>query len=241
MKVNFIGTGTMKCTTRCNTSILVDDILFDIGMGTVKQIERLKIYTKSINYLVISHFHSDHFLDIPNLLIGRRARNETENKLVIIGPIGVREKMVGLMNFIHGDGNEHKYDNIEGKYNVEIVELANEEQYKAEKFKITALTLNHGKCIPANGYILEKENKTLSYASDTSFCDNYYKMCDKSDYMFSEVTGLSTTDSHIGLEDYKELYKEYPNCKFYAVHRADYNTEGINGVEFPNDGDILEI
>ena len=38
----------MGCTTRCNTSILVDDILFDVGMGTVKQIERLKIYTKSI-------------------------------------------------------------------------------------------------------------------------------------------------------------------------------------------------
>ena len=75
MKVTFIGTGTMGCTTRCNTSVLVDDILFDIGMGTVKQIERLKIYTKSINYLVISHFHADHFLDIPNLLIGRGIRN----------------------------------------------------------------------------------------------------------------------------------------------------------------------
>lgn len=27
MRVNFIGTGTMGCTTRCNTSILVDDKL----------------------------------------------------------------------------------------------------------------------------------------------------------------------------------------------------------------------
>ena len=49
MKISFIGTGTMGSITRCNTSILVDDILFDIGMGTVKQIERLKIYTKSIH------------------------------------------------------------------------------------------------------------------------------------------------------------------------------------------------
>ena len=51
MKIHFIGTGTMASTTRCNTSVLVDDILFDIGMGTVKQIERLKIYTKNINFL----------------------------------------------------------------------------------------------------------------------------------------------------------------------------------------------
>lgn len=67
MKVTFIGTGTMGGTTRCNTSVLVDDILFDIGMGTVKQIERLKIYVKSIRYVVISHFYADHLLDVPNM------------------------------------------------------------------------------------------------------------------------------------------------------------------------------
>lgn len=49
MRITFIGTGTMSSIERANTSVLVDDILFDLGMGTVKQIERLKIYTKSIN------------------------------------------------------------------------------------------------------------------------------------------------------------------------------------------------
>ena len=241
MKITFIGTGTMGCTTRCNTSVLIDDILFDIGMGTVKQIERLRIYTKQINYLVISHFHADHFLDIPNLLIGRKIRKETENKLIIIGPKGIRRKTVELMNFTHADGNEHKYDNIEEKYNIEFIELLNEQTYCTEKFKITALSLKHGECTPVNGYILEKEQKVLSYACDTGFCDNYYKMCEKSNYMYSDVTGLKTTDMHMGLEDYKELYIKYPNCTFYAIHRADYNTNGVDSVEFPNDGDILEI
>lgn len=241
MKVTFIGTGTMGCQTRCNTSILVDNILFDIGMGTVKQIERLKIYTKSINYIVISHFHADHFLDIPNLLFGRRCRNETENKLIIIGPVGIREKTIKLLTFTHSDGNEHKYDNIEEKYNIEFIELSNEEQYIADEFKITALELKHGKCVPMNGYILEKDGKILSYACDTTICENYYKMCSLSNYMFSDVTGLKTTEQHMGLEDYKELYKEYPDCRFYALHRADYNVEGISNVEFPNDADTINI
>lgn len=241
MKVTFIGTGTMGCITRCNTSVLIDDILFDIGMGTVKQIERLKIYTKSINYLVITHFHADHFLDMPNLLMGRGIRKETENKLLIIGPAGTREKTIELFKFTHSDGNEHKYDNIEEKYNVEFVELKNEEQYETEQFKITALRLKHGGCVPVNGYILEKDNKILSYATDTSLCDNYNKMCSKSNYIFSDVNGLKTTDNHMGLEDCKEICKKYPNCKFYAIHRADYNAETINNMKFPNDGDTLEI
>ena len=242
MKITFIGTGTMGCVTRCNTSILVDDILFDIGMGTVKQIERLKVYTKSVKYLVITHFHADHFLDISNLLFGRRIRKESESyKLTIIGPIGLRKKVIDLMNFTHSDGNEHKYDNIEEKYNIEFIELNNEQQYSTDIFKITALSLKHGGCSPINGYILEKDNKVISYACDTTFCDNYYKMCNISNYMFSDITGLKTTDMHIGLEDYKQLYTEYPNCIFYAIHRSDYDTSETSSVKFPYDGDILKI
>lgn len=241
MKITFIGTGTMASTTRCNTSILVDDILFDIGMGTVKQIERLKIYTKTINYIVISHFHADHFLDIPNFLFGRIIRKEVEKKLTIIGPIGIKRKTIELMNFTHSDGDEHRYDNLEEKYNIEFIELDNKEFYCINEFKITALTLYHGECSPINGYVLEKENKKLSYACDTSFCDNFYNMCSVSNFIFSDVTGLKTTEMHIGLEDYKELYKKYPNCKFYAIHRGEYCVNGIDTVEFPNDGEIQEI
>lgn len=241
MKIIFVGTGTMGCITRCNTSVLIDNILFDIGMGTVKQLERLKIYTKKLEYLVITHFHADHFLDIPNLLIGRGIRKETENKLVIIGPKGVREKTVKLMQFTHSDGNPQKYDKIEEKYNIEFVELENKEEYITEDFKIQALELQHGACKPVNGYILEKDGIKLAYACDTGFCENYYKMCEECDYMLSDVTGLKSTDTHIGLEEYKGLYKKYENCKFYAIHRADYDIEGISNIKFPMDGEIEEI
>ena len=241
MNITFVGTGTMGSIKRCNTSILVDDILFDIGMGTVKQIERLKIYTKNIKYIAISHFHADHFLDIPNLLIGREIRKELSQKLTFIGPKGLRKKVIELMNFTHGDGNEHKYDEIESKYNIEFVELENNKKFNTDTFNITAFSLKHGLCIPINGYMLEKEGKIISYACDTSFCDNYYKMCEISHFMFSDVTGLQTNNSHIGFEDYKELYKKYPNCKFYAVHRGDYEINNANEVKIPNDGDSITI
>lgn len=241
MRLTFIGTGTMGSTTRCNTSILIDDILFDAGSGTVKQIERLNIYTKAINYVVISHFHADHFLDIPNFLIGRKVRNELENKITFIGPVGLKKKTMELMNFTHGDGDEHRYDNMEEKYNLEFVELQNEEAYCADNFKITAYSLNHGRCKIVNGYLLEKENNSISYACDTSICENFYKMCKKSDYMISDVSGLKTSQMHMGLEDYIKLHEQYRNCKFFAVHRGDYDTSGIDTVNFPNDGENIEI
>ena len=134
-----------------------------------------------------------------------------------------------------------KYDRIEEKYNLEFVELENKEEYITEDFKIQALELQHGACKPVNGYILEKDGIKLAYACDTGFCENYYKMCEECDYMLSDVTGLKSTDKHIGLEEYKELYKKYENCKFYAIHRADYDIKGISNIKFPMDGEIEEI
>ena len=36
-------------------------------------------------------------------------------------------------------------------------------------------------------------------------------------------------------------YKKYPEVKFYAIHRTDYSTEGMEGIEFPVDGDKIII
>lgn len=240
MKVTFIGTGTMSSTTRCNTSILVDDILFDIGMGTIKQIERLKIYAKSIKYVCISHYHSDHFFDIPNLLIGRDNRNE-KTTLSLIGAKGLRNKVIELMKFTHSDGNEHKYDKIEEKYNIKFVELEEGETFKESNFSITAIPMKHGNCHPIYGYILEKEGTKIAYCCDMTLFDAFYDICKNVDYLFSDVNGLETDKMHIGLEDYHLIADQYKNCSFYAVHRGDYPVDYTDIINFPMDGDIIEI
>lgn len=164
-----------------------------------------------------------------------------DNKTVFIGPVGLKNKMTQLMEFTHGDGGQNRYDNMEEKYNIEFVELKNEETYTTNEFKITAYSLDHGRCKLVNGYLLEKEDKVLSYACDTTICENFYTMCGLSDYMIADVTKLNTTEMHMGLEDYKKMSNQYKDCAFYAVHRTEYDISGIDTVKFPNDGDILEI
>ena len=80
MKINCIGTGTMGSITRGSQSILLDNILIDVGSGVVKKMESMKLYTKNVKYLLLTHVHSDHFVDLPNFLIGRNIRNENNEK-----------------------------------------------------------------------------------------------------------------------------------------------------------------
>jgi ribonuclease BN (tRNA processing enzyme) len=241
MKIRCIGTGTMGSITRGNQSVLIDDVLFDIGSGVVKKIESLKIYTKSVKYLVITHSHADHFVDLPNYLIGRSIRQENKETLHIICGKGIREKVIELFDLCFGDGTKNKYKDFEEKYNVKFDELKNEEKFETKNMKITAYELQHGNCYPILGFTIEKEGKTIGYATDTTLCENVEKICKKSNIAFLDSTNTIPTKSHMGVEEVIELSKKYPKCKIYAIHRSDYVHEHIKEIEFPEDGDIIEI
>ena len=241
MKIRCIGTGTMGSVKRGNQSIMVDDILLDVGSGVVKKIEQLEIYTKSVNYLLITHVHADHFVDLPNYLIGRSIRGETTNLLYIICGKGIKEKVIQLFELCFGDGNKEKYENFEEKYHVKFIELTNGESFATDQMKITAYELEHGDCKPILGFTIEKDNKTVGYATDTTLCDNVKKICEKSDCAFLDATRMFSTKSHMWLWELITLSEQYPNIKIYAIHRNDdVYKENVN-VEFPNDGDIIEI
>ena len=242
MKISFIGTGTMGSVTRGNQSLLVDDILFDVGSGTVKRMESQGIYTKNINCLVISHCHADHFFDLPNYLIGRNIRNEhTKRTLPIIGGVGIKKKAIELFQLAFGDGNKDKYKHFERDFNVKFIELKNGEKYEEAGFKITAYDLEHGDCKPITGFILEKDGKKLGYASVTILCEILQIMCKEAEIMCIDATISVPTRMHIGLEEVLWLKEQNTSTRFLAIHWSDYVLSHIMEVEFPEDGESIEV
>jgi ribonuclease BN (tRNA processing enzyme) len=242
MKVTFVGTGSMGNEKQGNTSLLIDNILIDCGMGVVKAFERMGHHTREINYVVITHFHADHVFDIPNFLAGREIRGEFGEKLTFIGPKGLKERIKDLIILAFADTNPGRYSDIEQYYNIKIVELEDGKSIDGEDFKLTAYKLDHGINVEEQGYILEKDNKKLGILWDTTLCSNYYDVCSKVDYVFSDTGKEETTASHIGVKDYNSICKEYPNTKFYAVHRGNYNTDILDyRIIVPKDGEEINL
>lgn len=240
MEITFVGTGSMGSTTNCNTSVLIDNVLFDCGMGTTKQLNRLKISMSKIRYIVITHFHADHTFDIPNYLVQRLATGHRDEKLTFIGPVGLRQRVVEMVTMAFGDGDSEKYKDLEGINNIDFIELNDEETVEFD-FKLTAYKLVHQTCSEEQGYIFEKEGKKIGILWDTTFCDNYEKVCQKVQYVFSDSAKVETTDAHVGITELKDFCKKFPEVKFYAVHRSDYSIDGIGGIEFPEDGEKIII
>lgn len=235
MKVKFIGTGSMQSKS-CNSSLMIDNILFDVGSGVVRQLDILNIDLNDIDYLVITHFHGDHFLDITNLLYSRLFRGITK-KFTIIGPVGLKQKTIDLFNFSFGDGT-NKFDSMEEKFNTTFVELNSEEEISINEKSLKAYSLVHAKNKEELGYVYDKR---IAYLVDTTICDVYNEICKNTEYVISDVTDLETSTVHVGLNDYVKIAEKYPNNKFYATHRNVYATDNVKNVYFPSDNYEINI
>jgi ribonuclease Z len=73
MKIKFLGTGSGQTSlNRFHSSFLISssnhNLLVDCGDGISKAILKQNINFNSIDSILISHFHADHFAGLPSLL-----------------------------------------------------------------------------------------------------------------------------------------------------------------------------
>jgi ribonuclease BN (tRNA processing enzyme) len=243
MKLIFLGTSSLMSEKTINTSVLINDnILVDIGSGTLVQLQKYNKKVSDIKYIIISHYHSDHFLDIADFILKRAIRGYINNKLVIIGPEGIKTKVIELLRFTNGDRNDiTKFHDISEKNNIEFIEM-NGNEYADNFINIRSLPMIHGQTTPCNGYIIDIDNIKLGYTGDTTMCANLNEMCNEVNNLIIDASELETSMKHIGLVDIKKLSDNYPNCTFYAVHRSDYDFKDYaDKIKFPDDGEEINI
>ena len=73
MKILFLGTGGMQPTKERNPSAILmtyksENILFDCGEGTQRQLQIAGVAPTKINKIIITHWHGDHIYGLPGLL-----------------------------------------------------------------------------------------------------------------------------------------------------------------------------
>jgi ribonuclease Z len=91
--------GTMPIASRYLTSLLVSYsgkmLLIDCGEGTQVSLKLLKWGVKNIDIICFTHYHADHVVGFPGLLL-TIANSGREEPLTIIGPPGLKEVVKGL-------------------------------------------------------------------------------------------------------------------------------------------------
>ncbi len=237
MKIQVVGSGSMWTSYNSASYLIDDNIIVDIPNGMCKYLYRLGKKVQNINHVLITHFHGDHYFDIPFYYLLKSKSNNTEVN-VYCSKEGKR-KCEKLLKLAFPNPYQEVLDTIKVKYNYK-------ENFKVNDYEVKKYLVDHGAMKPAFGYVFKFNNNKIGFTGDTSYCKAVNDMAKECQYLFCDCMYIKGTNKHMGINDIKELTKKYPNCKFIVSHLDDetrnrLNEEKIKNVIIPNDGDIINI
>jgi len=193
--------GPMNNNIRVASSIAViaDEqfILFDIGPGTYRNADILRLPVANLNAIFLTHFHSDHISDLGEANMMSWA-NGREKVIEIYGPKGVEQVVNGFIMAYKLDTEyriaHHGRDTMIPEAGTPIsktIELQNTNERKLvfdkNGLKVYAFEVDHNPVNPALGYRIEYEGNIVVITGDTIKTENLVKHCAKADLLFCEA------------------------------------------------------
>lgn len=237
MKIQIIGTGSMW--TKYNSACyLIDDyILIDMPNGACKSLYKIDIIPNTINHVILTHFHGDHYFDMPFYLLNKS--KSLNRKVNIYCSKDGKKKINKIFKLAFPNSYKKALINLAPNY-----KFSNE--FNIENYKVSKLLVVHGRMKPAYAYIFKNDDKLVGFTGDTSLCDNVEFMAEKCDYLFCDCMLINGNNKHQGIDDIEYLSNKYPNCKFVVIHLEDNTREEIKmkkivNVIVPNDYDVINI
>jgi ribonuclease Z len=126
-----------------------DGILFDCGEGTQRQMKIAGIPLSKVTKICISHWHGDHILGLPGLLL-TIASLDLSRSVDIFGPRGSKKAFQALFGGIE----------FETKFNIKITEVHEGVFFEDEDFALETLSMKHPVPCVAFAFI-EKDRRRI--------------------------------------------------------------------------------
>lgn len=198
-RITLLGTGTpIPLPGRFGPSTLIEagdqTILIDAGRGATIRMFQLGIAIGKIDALLLTHFHSDHTVGIPDIWLTGwlnshfGARGKPFN---VIGPIGTQALMRHLEAAYARDIDIRVEDEkLAREYAaVTVTEFAKDGiVYQNGDLRIIAFSVDHGDAIkPAYGYRIEFQNRVAVISGDTRYNENVVHQSKGVDLLIHEV------------------------------------------------------
>jgi ribonuclease Z len=198
-RVTLLGTGVpIPSPERFGPSTLIEagdhTLLIDAGRGATIRLFQIGVPIGKIDALLLTHFHSDHTVGIPDLwLTGWLGSyfGARQKPFHVIGPTGTRTLMEHLEAAYARDVEIRIEDEkLERKHaNVAATEFTRDGLvYEAGDLRVIAFTVDHGAAIkPAYGYRIEYQNRVAVISGDTRYNENVIKYATGADLLIHEV------------------------------------------------------
>jgi ribonuclease BN (tRNA processing enzyme) len=244
MQLRFVGCGdALGSGGRFNTCFHVTgnsvNFLIDCGASSLPALKRLSIARETIDLVLITHFHGDHFAGLPFLLLDAQFTRRSR-PLVVAGPLGIEARLANLMEalFEHSSKTKQRFD-------LSVIALEPEQSRTFGEVKVTPYPVVHGESGgPFLAYRIEAEGRVIAYSADTEWTDMLIPAARGADLFIAEAYYYDRiVKNHLSLKTLEAHLPEINAKKLVLTHMSDDMLGRLGELPYTaaHDGMIVEL
>jgi ribonuclease BN (tRNA processing enzyme) len=244
MRVHVLGCGdAFGSGGRFNTCFHVSTdrttSLLDCGASSLIVMRRFGVDPNTIQTVLISHLHGDHFGGLPFLLLDAQFVSKRKIPLTIAGPPTLASRLHALREVMFPGSTEA---NLE--FPLDIIELEPQVTAQVNGVAVTPFPVHHPSGAPSYALRCQVEQRTLCYSGDTEWVPVLVEAARGVDLFIAETyTFDQQVPFHTNWVSLREHLPEIGAKRVLLTHMSTDMLEqaSIDGAERAEDGMILEI
>jgi ribonuclease BN (tRNA processing enzyme) len=243
VKVRFLGSGdAFGSGGRFQTCILLESsatqLLVDCGASSLIAMRRFGVDPLTIDTVILSHLHGDHFGGVPFLILDGQFTRRTR-PLVVAGPAGVEARVREAMEVLFPGSSR-----VQRRFDTRFVELADRVTLEIASVSVTPFGVVHASGAPPFALRIGADGKTVTYSGDTEWTDSLIDAARGADLFIAEAYVFDrAVKYHLDLVTLLKHQPELDCRRLIVTHMSEDMLRRRDGleVETAEDGKVVVL